>query len=207
MVIKNVDGNIKRRIAKAIIIGVISSVPLYHLEAQDMPTGGNVQSGSATISGQGTNHMIINQSTNKSIIKWDSFSIHSGGRVDFQQPSSDSFSLNRVNGSTPSTIAGQLNSNGKVMLVNPNGVAITPNGVVSTGSFTASTLNIKNDDFLQRTMYVTMYVPMHIYIEDRLAWPCTIHVTKPEANIDIGQVQAISHVSANGLHTKWFVER
>ena len=113
-----------------------------------MPSGGAVASGDVQITGTGTNHLIIDQKTNKSIINWDSFSIHSGGRVDFNQPSAKSFSLNRVNGSTPSSIAGQLNSNGKVMLINPNGVAITPKGVVKTGSFTASTLNIKNKDFL-----------------------------------------------------------
>ena len=116
--------------------------------SQDMPTGGNVKSGHVTITGTGTNHMVVDQATQKSIINWDSFSIHSGGRVDFNQPSASSFSLNRVQGSMPSSISGQLNSNGKVMLINPNGVAITPNGVVDTGSFTASTLNIKDNDFI-----------------------------------------------------------
>ena len=92
------------------------------------------------------------QSTNKSIINWDSFSIHEKGRVDFNMPSSISSSLNRVTGSTPSSIAGQLNSNGKVLIINPNGVMITKNGVVKTGSFTASTLDINNEDFLKDKM-------------------------------------------------------
>ena len=113
-----------------------------------MPTGGQVQSGNVAITGTGTNHMIIDSKSQKSIINWNSFSIHKKGRVDFNQPSASSFSLNRVTGSTPSTIAGQLNSNGKVMLVNPNGVVITPSGVVNTRSFTASTLNIKDEDFI-----------------------------------------------------------
>src|SRR5262249_56007829 len=34
------------------------------------------------------------------------------------------------------------------MLVNPNGIAITKSGVINTGSFVASTLGIKNEDFL-----------------------------------------------------------
>ena len=38
------------------------------------------------------------------------------------------------------------------MLINPNGVAITPKGVVKTGSFTASTLNIKNKHY--ETKYI-----------------------------------------------------
>ena len=114
----------------------------------EMPNNPRVQSGSVKITGTGTNHLQINTKTNKTIINWDSFSIHSGGRVDFNQPSADSFSLNRVTGSTPSSIAGQLNSNGKLMLVNPNGVLITPGGVINARSFTASTLDINNQDFL-----------------------------------------------------------
>ena len=77
--------------------------------AGEMPTGASVQSGNVEISGKNTNHLIIEQSTNKSIINWDSFSIHDKGRVDFNMPSSISSSLNRVTGSTPSSIAGQLN--------------------------------------------------------------------------------------------------
>ena len=76
-------------------------------------------------------------------------------RVDFNMPSSSSSSLNRVTGSTPSTIAGKLNSNGKVLIINPNGVMITKEGVVKTGSFTASTLDIKNQDFLKNRFKFT----------------------------------------------------
>ena len=34
------------------------------------------------------------------------------------------------------------------MLINPNGIAITKGAVINTNSFTASTLDIKNKDFL-----------------------------------------------------------
>ena len=104
--------------------------------SSDMPTGAVVNSGSVTITGAGTNHLTIDQSTNKSIINWNSFSIHKQGRVDFNMPSSSSASLNRVTGSTPSTIAGQLNSIGNIFLINPNGVLISPAGTIKTGSFT-----------------------------------------------------------------------
>ena len=127
----------------------IASLLIYNNALSgEMPTNPRVQSGNVQIEGTGTNHLKINQSTNKSIINWDSFSIHKGGQVDFNMPSSKSSSLNRVTGSTPSRIAGQINSNGKVLLINPNGVAITKSGTVKTSSFTASTLDIKNSDFL-----------------------------------------------------------
>ena len=94
--------------------------------SDEMPVGGNVVSGSVSISNQNANHMIINQTTDKSIINWQSFSIHEQGRVDFNMPNSNSISLNRVSGSTTTRIAGKLNSNGQIYLVNPNGVFVTP---------------------------------------------------------------------------------
>ena len=86
----------------------------------DMPSEPQVQSGNIIIDSSETNHLKINQKTNKSVINWNSFSIHEKGRVDFNMPSSSSSSLNRVVGSTPSTISGKLNSNGNVFLINPN---------------------------------------------------------------------------------------
>ena len=53
-----------------------------------------------------------------------------------------------MTGSTTSTIAGQLQANGQVYLVNPNGIAITPTGAVRVGGgFVASTLGISDSDF------------------------------------------------------------
>ena len=117
--------------------------------AADMPTGGSAQSGSVQIASINPNHMVINQSSNNSVIHWNSFSVHSKGVVDFNMPSSSSSSLNRVLGSTPSKIAGQINSNGNVMLVNPNGVFLTKSGAVKSNSFTASSLEINTSDFLR----------------------------------------------------------
>ena len=132
MVISKLNGKYKSVAITSAIVGFYTFVQPAKVISNEMPTGGQVRSGNVTITGTGTDHMIIDSKSQKSIINWNSFSIHKKGRVDFNQPSASSFSLNRVTGSTPSTIAGQLNSNGKVMLVNPNGVVITPSGVVNT---------------------------------------------------------------------------
>src|SRR6185369_3449726 len=95
-----------------------------------------------------SNTLNINQSTNQAIINWQSFSIGQGGTVNFNQPSASSATLNRVLGSTPSTIAGTINAPGTVLLVNPNGIAITKSGLINTVSFAASTLDISNADFM-----------------------------------------------------------
>jgi filamentous hemagglutinin family protein len=116
--------------------------------AQQLPTGGAVTHGTATIGAPAGGTLNINQSSNRAVIDWSSFSIGAGGTVNFNQPGVSAATLNRVTGATPSSIAGAINAPGTVLLVNPNGIAITPTGVVNTGSFAASTLDIKNSDFL-----------------------------------------------------------
>ncbi|MCA3432269.1 MAG: filamentous hemagglutinin N-terminal domain-containing protein, partial [Roseomonas sp.] len=117
-------------------------------QAQTLPTGGSVASGSVTIGAPSGGRMTITQGSQNAIVNWQGFSIGQGGRVDIIQPNSSAAMLNRVTGQAPSTIAGQLNANGQVFLVNPNGIAITQSGVVNTGSFVASTLGISDSDFL-----------------------------------------------------------
>jgi filamentous hemagglutinin family protein len=111
------------------------------------PSGGSVVSGAATISQSGavTN---IAQSTNKAIINWWSFSIAAGETVNFNQPSALSVTLNRVVGNEASVIAGALNANGRVFLVNSNGILFSKGSQVNVGGLVASTLNISDADFL-----------------------------------------------------------
>ena len=133
----------------ASLCGIMTLSPGISAIASDMPTGGSVQNGNVEIAYVNPDHMVLNQNTHNSVIHWDSFSVHSSGVVDFNMPSSNSSSLNRVLGSTPSNIAGRVNSNGNVVLVNPNGVFLTKSGVVKSNSFTASSLDINTSDFLQ----------------------------------------------------------
>jgi len=56
--------------------------------------------------------------------------------------------LNRVTGQSISRIDGSLLANGRVFLLNPNGVLVGRSGVVDTGGFTASTLDLSNENFL-----------------------------------------------------------
>ncbi|WP_165825242.1 YDG domain-containing protein [Rhodopseudomonas palustris] len=116
--------------------------------AQQLPSGGSVAAGSATISSPNAATLNVNQSSDRAIINWNSFSVGQGGTVNFLQPGASSATLNRVTGTTPSSIAGSINAPGTVLLVNPNGIAITPTGTVNVGSFAASTLNIKDSDFM-----------------------------------------------------------
>lgn len=116
--------------------------------AYALPEGGQVAAGQAAITTAG-NTMTIAQQTAQAIINWQNFGIGSGEAVHINQPNSQAMLLNRVVGSNPSEIFGQLTANGQVILVNPNGVFFRPGSSVDVGGLTASTLNIANEDFLK----------------------------------------------------------
>ena len=116
--------------------------------AYALPEGGQVAAGQAAITTAGST-MTIAQQTAQAIINWQNFGIGSGEAVHITQPNSQSMLLNRVIGSNPSEIFGQLTANGQVILVNPNGVFFRPGSSVDVGGLTASTLNIANEDFLK----------------------------------------------------------
>lgn len=112
-----------------------------------LPTGGAVSAGGATIaSGAGTT--TITQSSQNVAINWQSFSIGATEAVNFVQPSSSSVALNRVLGSDPSNILGSLSANGKVFLVNPNGILFAQGAQVNVGGLVASTRGITDSDFM-----------------------------------------------------------
>ncbi|MFI5345667.1 MAG: filamentous hemagglutinin N-terminal domain-containing protein [Elusimicrobiota bacterium] len=111
------------------------------------PIGGSVVGGSATIGGAG-NTLTVNQLSNNAVINWQSFSIGQGEITRFIQPSAQSAVLNRVTGGNLSAIYGTLSANGRVFLINPNGITVGPTGVINTQSFMASTLDTPNGAFM-----------------------------------------------------------
>lgn len=114
--------------------------------AVDLPTGAAVQAGSATFSQAGNALTVTN--SNRAIINWNSFSVGSGGSVQFVQPGASSAVLNRVVAANPSLIYGPVTSNGQVFLVNPNGIIVGPSGRIDAAGISLSTGNISNADFL-----------------------------------------------------------
>ncbi|WP_367869961.1 two-partner secretion domain-containing protein [Pseudomonas congelans] len=81
-------------------------------------------------------------------MNWQSFNIGTGESVNFVQPNGSATALNRVLGADPSSILGNLNANGKVFLVNPNGIVFGQGASVNVGGLVGSTRNISDSDFM-----------------------------------------------------------
>src|SRR5437588_687355 len=113
------------------------------------PAGGTVVGGTATIQGQGGPAVIVNQSSSSAIINWNTFNTGANESVRFNQPSTSSVVLNRVTGGLgPSEILGTLTANGRVFVINRDGILFGPSAVVNTAGFLATTHDIANADFM-----------------------------------------------------------
>ena len=121
----------------------------------ELPTGGQVTAGSGQINTPSNGHMVINQNSNKMVIDWTSYSIGNGNSVQYIQPSADAIALNRVLGGDPSIIRGTISANGRVVLLNPNGILFGPTSKVEVASLLASTLNMSNEDFMAGNFNLT----------------------------------------------------
>lgn len=111
-----------------------------------LPASPTVTNGGATFDQSGSTLTVTN--TPNAIINWGSFSIGQNEITKFVQQSASSAVLNRVVGQDPSQILGALQSNGRVFLINPNGIVFGQGSTIDTAGLVASTLNLSDADFL-----------------------------------------------------------
>lgn len=134
---------LKIRALSAAVATCFAAAPAWSLTETDLVKKVN---GTATFNQVGNVLTIAN--SNGAILEWARFGIPAGEMVKFDQAASSSV-LNRVlAGGGLSAIYGTLQSSGRVWLVNPAGILVGPGGTIDTASFIASTLAIRNEDFL-----------------------------------------------------------
>nr|VFJ49473.1 MAG: filamentous hemagglutinin family N-terminal domain-containing protein [Candidatus Kentron sp. FW] len=115
------------------------------------PQNGQIQAGAGSIT-HGTN-TIINQTSKSLVARWDSFNVGADESVRFIQPSASAAVLNRILDKNPSQILGNIDANGRVFLMNPNGVIFGKSARVNVGSLFATGFGISNQDFMDDGRY------------------------------------------------------
>ncbi|PWR17904.1 hypothetical protein DKG74_20285, partial [Zavarzinia aquatilis] len=113
-----------------------------------MPTGGTVVGGAATIANPAAGRVVVDQSSNRAVIDWRGFDVGSEATVRFNQPDAGAITVNRVTEGGASLIDGKVSANGKVVILNPNGVLIAPNGRIDAAGVVASTARIDAGKFM-----------------------------------------------------------
>lgn len=134
----------KKQWTHKLTVMVLLAMALGGTAVQAMPSGGDIRSGQGSISQDGKN-MTVLQNSDRMAIDWTKFDIAKDETVRYAQPDRNAISLNRVTGGQQSVIAGNLNANGNVVLVNPNGVVFTKNSSVDVGGLVASTARLNDE--------------------------------------------------------------
>ena len=114
------------------------------------PLGGQVVTGKGRIEKNGLTTTITQDSPTLSLA-WQSFNIAKQEAVNFVQPSSASIAVNRIYDTNGSQILGQINANGQVYLINPNGILFGQGAQVNVGSLVASTLDMSDASLTSAT--------------------------------------------------------
>ncbi|HUI66752.1 MAG TPA: filamentous hemagglutinin family protein [Nitrospirota bacterium] len=127
---------------------------------QGIETSGNADSGQVT----------VYQNQQNAIINWQTFNIGSNSSVYFNQQGNASWAaLNRIWDANPSQIYGKLSADGKIYLINQNGILFGPGSTVNVNSLIASALNIHDSDFLNNILHFILENYQNLSSPDTLA--------------------------------------
>lgn len=113
-------------------------------EALPRNANGTVISGTATIVDTSGTRTDINQTSDIAEINWTDFDVGSGQEVYFNVPRNESLTVNRVLSGTESTIAGRLQSNGQIYLINEHGFRFLNGAKFNAESMLLSTIDTFN---------------------------------------------------------------
>jgi len=139
---------------RAIILSMASTALAASLSvalsqtASANPAGASIEAGQATISAPSSTQLNVDQKTKIVIIDWKSFDIAAGETTKFKQPGADALAVNRIGGADPAKILGNLLANGRVVLIDGNGILFGPNAKVNVGALIATTSDAANKDIL-----------------------------------------------------------
>ena len=107
----------------------------------------NIASGEVAIQ-QSASSMVVQQSSQKAILNWQSFNIGQNESTHFQQPAGG-IALNRINPDQgASQIYGRLTATGDVILLNGSGIHFGPSAYVNVGNLIAGTSHLSDQNFL-----------------------------------------------------------
>lgn len=122
------------------------------------PTGEHVAAGAATFDRPAAGQLNVTQGTDRAVIDWQSFNIGKSAATTFTQPSAGSLAVNRVMGAgtDPTQILGTLTANGRIMILDRNGVLVGRDAKINVGSIVAAAGDIGNKAAMDSTGKITI---------------------------------------------------
>lgn len=143
----------------ALTLGLMAlGVPAMAMDDFTTPTGEQVVGGAASFDRPAAGTLNVNQSTDRVVINWGSFNIGKSGKTEFFQPNAGSLAVNRVTGAdnNPTQILGTLKGNGRIMVLDRNGIFFGADAVLDVGSIVASTGDVDNNAIMRGDSVLTL---------------------------------------------------
>ena len=129
------------------------------MDATTLPGGEKVIGGDAYFDRSDKGVLNIKQGSDRLLIDWHKgFNIGAKATTNFYQPDKDSIVVNRVVGKNedPTRILGNLNANGRVVILDRNGVMFGKGSRIDVGGLIASTGDINEKAFLKGSKSLTV---------------------------------------------------
>ena len=136
-----------KALLKSTAFGLGSSLVLLGGPAFANPSSAAVTTGSASIAAT-SNKTTIDQKSEDVVIDWSSFNVGAGQTTQFVQPNAQAIAVNRIGGNSASQILGTLDANGRIVLINGNGMLFGKGAAVNVGSLIATTTGGSDSDVL-----------------------------------------------------------
>ena len=129
----------RRRFPLAIIVLGLLLAPVASAQPAPnaRPTGGVILGGQASIS-QTVNNTVVSQTTQRAAVSWQSYDVGSQHTMTVQAPNAQAITLMIVRAPNPSQIAGRINSNGQIILVNQSGATFDKGAQVNVAGLVVS---------------------------------------------------------------------
>ncbi len=137
----------KKRLDARLLLGTAAIALIASPLAHANPKDGSVTTGSAAISAT-SSKTTVDQKTEDVVINWSSFNIGTGQTTQFVQPNAQAIAVNRIGGASASQILGTLDANGRIVLINGNGMLFGKGSQVNVGSLIATSTDGSDSDLL-----------------------------------------------------------
>ena len=144
-----VRADLKSTVSWSMTTGIGASLLLIFLPqvALANPLSASVTTGSASVASS-SNKTTIDQKSEDVVINWSSFNIGAGQTTQFVQPNAQAIAVNRIGGNSASQILGTLDANGRIVLINGNGMLFGNGSQVNVGSLIATSTDGADSDVL-----------------------------------------------------------
>lgn len=118
--------------------------------AMASPDGASVVMGDVSILDQGKSAVTVEQKSARAVINWKSFDTKKDESITFKQPDASAIAVNIVTDKSPTNFQGSLEANGKIILINNNGIVFSKTSHVDVAGMIATTMQIDMESFADK---------------------------------------------------------